>query len=674
MPTTNVPGVDDVVGVADRQASGEAAASPPLSPAERRAGWVGALVAVAVFWLLATSGQPWRLFEEGPYTADFYDAQAHALLSGRLDVAPEVAGIEGFDVDGRTHLYFGLGPAVLRLPVALFGEGADGRLAVASMLVAVAVLALSSARLVGRARRAVGVAGEQPWLVGLFAAGAALATPVLFLASRGVVYHEAELWGAAAAVLGLELVLAWWLAPSTGRLVLVGVVGAFAVACRPTSGSAPLIALGLCIVVLALRRQWRTALTAAGVGLLAGISYLAVNLARFGSLASVPFADQRYSAIDAARQAALEANDGNLFGLHFAPTTLWHYLSPLPTSVGLERLFPFVGWSGRATVFGDVTFDTLDRSGSLPSAAPVACLLAVLGLWWVVRHDHGHGWRVIAAAGVLATAGTFTIGFVAHRYLVDFVPGLVVLAAPGLWVLQRWLQERDVTVRRVLAALVVIVGVLGMAGQSALAVQARYLYILPGDDDRLSFMELQYGIDDRLFGDRAPSRVVRAAGALPEPADGTVVVLDDCAGLYRADGLVWHAVEWEAGRGRRLVLSPDGATRARLGREPVTVATGAGWTLVAEPTADGGGETATLVYDGPNDITVRSDPFPVGTESLDVVADPATTQLVVRADGDVVMSLYYVTADGLTAGSGWAPGPGAAPLCASLAARLPPSG
>ena len=169
--------------------------------------------------------------------------------------------------------------------------------------------------------------------------------------------------------------------------------------------------------------------------------------------------------------------------------------------------------------------------------------------------------------------------------------------------------------------------------------------------------------------------MVAVTGALPAPDDGTVAIVGDCAGLYLADGLRWYAVEWEANGGRRLVLTPDDPTRDALGERPVVVAEGQGWRLVADPAGDG--EVA-FVYEGltgDDAVVVRSDPVAVDDiDVVDVIADPATTQLIVRTGSGEPLSLFYVATEGLSPGPGWSAGPGPAPLCDALAARLPPSG
>ena len=69
------------------------------------------------------------------------------------------------------------------------------------------------------------------------------------------------------------------------------------------------------------------------------------------------------------------------------------------------------------------------------------------------------------------------------------------------------------------------------------------------------------------------------------------------------------------------------------------------------------------------------EPFGGGVPGVEFpVADPATTQFIVRTGSGEPLSVFYVATEGLSPGPGWTPGPGPAPLCDALAARLPPSG
>ncbi len=101
-------------------------------------------VVVAYTWLL-TAGT-WDLFQR-QYFDNFFDAQARSMLDGRLDVPPEVVGFEGFLIGGKTFIYFGPVPALLRMPLMLVTDRFDGRLTTVSMLLAMLVLSMAGFRL-----------------------------------------------------------------------------------------------------------------------------------------------------------------------------------------------------------------------------------------------------------------------------------------------------------------------------------------------------------------------------------------------------------------------------------------------------------------------------------------------------------------------------------------------
>ncbi len=64
------------------------------------------------------------LFHRGPFYPFLfgltYNSMLEHMLHGAFDVDPKIVGNEGFIYGGRTYAYFGILPALLRLPLALF--------------------------------------------------------------------------------------------------------------------------------------------------------------------------------------------------------------------------------------------------------------------------------------------------------------------------------------------------------------------------------------------------------------------------------------------------------------------------------------------------------------------------------------------------------------------------
>src|SRR4029079_545662 len=133
---------------------------------------------------------------------------------------------------------------------------------------------------------------------------------------------EAELWGAALAILGFERVIAWWSSRRSRDLVWASVVAALALSTRGSSGIGPALALGGLAVVLVSRRAWRDA----GFVVIAAVVPVALyelsTALRFGPLFSVPFDRQFLNDFSATRRAAMADNHDTLFGVKFLPTAL----------------------------------------------------------------------------------------------------------------------------------------------------------------------------------------------------------------------------------------------------------------------------------------------------------------------------------------------------------------
>jgi hypothetical protein len=555
------------VAAVEKRERAEAAARPGASAARGRffrAALLGSILALLLdLWLLA-GPHPTLLRDQG-LLGSFFDVQGHALLHGHLDVDPAKVSFEGFRVGGRTYTYFGLFPALLRLPVLAVTDELDGRLTQVSMLLAFIVLLAAGAQLHWRVRslvrpRAPLARSDQVAAFLLQLALGAAAVP-LYLASRPIVYHEAELWGAALAVGALAAAVAIVERPTTRRIATAGLLATLAVNARFSVGLGPILALAVLAAGLMARlsppaggRAVRLVasfgpqrVNGRGGGTLALLAaavvvplavYGAVNTAKFGRPFGIPIEKQVASRIQPARRAALAANGGSIFGLKFVPTTLLQAVRP--DALGSLRAFPFVGLPhAPATVLGDVRFDTIEPSLSAPTSMPVLCLLTIAGLIELLRRR-----RLRPVLGILAgTAGgfalTLTIAFVTTRYLADLLPFLLLGGLVGLQALLASDRRRKLVLGGVAALTlfgIVIDGSVGLVTQ-------RLLYE-PTEPERAAFVRMQDDVD-RFLG-RRPHGVLEGPNLPPvaRGSPGDLFVVGRCAGLY-VEGLQhdWLPVE-----------------------------------------------------------------------------------------------------------------------------------
>src|SRR5438477_2304930 len=65
-------------------------------------------------------------FFEHDGLSSFYDAQALSIITGHLDVPREAIGFEAYMVNGKAYGYFGIAPALLRIPLLITFHQFDG--------------------------------------------------------------------------------------------------------------------------------------------------------------------------------------------------------------------------------------------------------------------------------------------------------------------------------------------------------------------------------------------------------------------------------------------------------------------------------------------------------------------------------------------------------------------
>jgi hypothetical protein len=596
-----------------------------------RAARLVTIAATVLFTLLVCRWRPWDLFAPAGFSTDFYDEQARAFLHGRLAVRPSVAGPEGFLIDGRTYLYYGPLLAVVRLPFALFGDMFTARLTRMSLIVGYVAFCTGSFHLLERARRwAFGrwhlpvAAVSSPWRTGLFVAAAAC-SPMLFLTGWVSVYHETELWAATFALWSAVSVLRLIDAPSRRTAIITAAFIVAAILTRAPVGLGAAGGAGL-IALTQWKRDRGGSIIVLG-GCIAGfVVHSAINWAKFGSPTALPADQQLLSIQDPARAAWFAGNHGSFFSVRFLPTTLVQYLRP--DTVRFERLIPFVRFGPLATDRGSYPVESITPTSSLPTTASLLCVAAVIGAVMIVR-QRDLVWLALIAGAAIAAVPTFTIGFVANRYLVDMVPLLLIPAAVAFAALalpNTSLRQRQ---RQWLRALALAAIAWGAWCNAALATWTQNLKE-PG------FTELRYRLDDVAFGDPAPSLVVIDQTG-PVPRDGVVGLAlradgQRCEAVYIAEQGVWVNLERLDGE-RQLT----GVVDLQPG-SIVPIAGGDTWlaSLVVET------QTMHVVVDDNGTIaTGQALDFQPGTATLRVVNDEIAGQFSVTLLGDAPAPAFF---------------------------------
>jgi hypothetical protein len=638
---------------------GEVEPSAPREYSRRRftiAAVVGLGIALVPYLWVLWDGRldPLRTARPDGLFSDFYDVQARALFDGHWDVPKGSLTIEAFVVGGKDFMYFGPFSSLLRMPVLAVTDVFDGRLTAVSMLLAWLVMALFSALLVWRVRLLVrgpvalgrGEAVSYAVFLAVILSGSVL----LYLATMPWVFHEDFAWGAALGVGALFAVLGVLERPSTAGVLAAGALTLAATLSRTTIGWGCVIAVLLAAAWFALgrgggeHRRWWVPLLAAGmVPFAIGI---AINWVKFGIPFGLPMESQVFTRISAHRREVLAENGGRYWSPRFVPSALWAYLRP--DGLRLTPVFPFITLPATpAPSLGGVLHDHRYRTGSMTASMP---LLFLLGVWGMVTAFRPRPvgrvrlTRILLVAATTATAGVLVWGYIAERYLAEFIPLLVVAGAVGLVDVWRRLDGRGRTVRRGALAAITALGLFGIFGNLLIARAPTDPFAWEGNRIQ-DYIKRQQSISD-LTGYPLDDNVVRGT-RLPRsaPADQLFVV-GDCDALYISTGE--HDNPWIQVESNAIAL--DVAFQEELPkfrRSPlVTIGTNPASTVSAE--SDGTGRFRLVVddpYDYPNLFSGRS-PQPTNwryvqpgrTYRLVVSVYKTTNRFTVTQDGREVFN------------------------------------
>jgi hypothetical protein len=417
------------------------------------------LLVMLVYLWLVTYGT-WQVFEPESF-GQFQDAQAKSLLKGRLDVPRDAIANEVFIVNGKYYGYFGITPALLRLPLMLLfpgvEEGAWSRssMAAACLLTLVASCLLLNAVRSLAGRRADGFSEKTARLAFVILVG--LGSTNIFLACRAFVYHESLMWGAALGLLFYYLIIRYCISPNTLTLFAASAVSLLCVLARSTIGMGTLVTSALLALALAfsnktlwptvpaqntpaepspggqavtrVRTKWDAAVL--GVGILCALSlYMLINYLKFGTtLDGVPI---RYHIAFLENPRILKQIDNKCFHLENLPFNIYSYL--IRPGFSTSSTFPWLRPSERHVWPSVTKVLGCEPMISLPVCMPVFCILSIAGLYsTTVGRFTGTRLVLIPVLGALAAGFPMLCATgVTQRYLHDLFPFLVLASTFGL--------------------------------------------------------------------------------------------------------------------------------------------------------------------------------------------------------------------------------------------------
>ena len=202
-----------------------------------------------------------------------FDSMLVHLLRGEFTVDREAIDFEAFTRNGRAYAYFGIVPALLRLPALPFVDIARASLARLSCLTAVVLYVAIQLRMLVIAHESLPPRSRMHSLLAVMVAATVLSGPQLYILGSASIYHEPILWSAVMAAT-FNLVVAR-VAFQCGRLatrhlVWLAILAGLAINTRASIGGA----LYLGTILLIVRAAWtrwsgsrdeRLSMTSAGV-------------------------------------------------------------------------------------------------------------------------------------------------------------------------------------------------------------------------------------------------------------------------------------------------------------------------------------------------------------------------------------------------------------------------
>lgn len=399
-----------------------------------------------IVWCWFVTWGDWRFFQQEDFCG-YYDAYARSILHGHFDVPRSAIGAEAFTFEGRTYGYFGIAPALLRIPLVLIFPSMDG-LWSRVMILAAATISLICGYALLRMFR--GTARElttaERILHSIFVVTAGIGSTLVFLTGRSYTYHEALAWSGAFALLFAWAISRYFQRPQTRFLLLAAAFAFMSFHSRATTGAGALLSIAILAAILTVRafctpsfagamfgfgkvaRSGRHAMIAAMAVAVTVAVYFGVGFAKFKTFDPMPM---RYYDFYHEFPVRMRITGGKQIYLRNVPSAIATYFGVHGFTI--KDAFPWFYLEEEETVIGWPRNDVIQPFSTVPVSMPALSLFAVIGI--VALNSPGNETlkRGRLSAATLFVGGSIVLATVGitERYLHDFYPALIICAAAG---------------------------------------------------------------------------------------------------------------------------------------------------------------------------------------------------------------------------------------------------
>ncbi len=396
------------------------------------------------------------------------------LLRGDFGVDAAVIGPESFTRDGKTYSYYGIVPALLRLPAMLFFDVTKIGLARPSCLIAMTIYVGALLRMLLLIHRSVSPARRSNACLVIMAAAICFSGPEVYLLGSAWFYHEPVFWasafGAVYNFVLLRAVLTDRGFTTTDWALLAGLSG-LALNTRGSVGVALALTTSLLImrnmwIIWRSRPSWRNLLGAISdrsfivpVAILTLFTIVVgfINFERWGN--PFTFVNYRYYDMAAAdpHHVGVIMNYG-VFNVTRIPISLLYYSTGLPYFLTWRPLFSEYLLNHFYGIEAPPFF--------APAIDPLTIVLVIVGIYSliarppVLANDGVAVLRLTLLGGSSAIVLVCAAMYLAMRYRMDFSPFMTIATFIGYRMLADWgaLSRRSVVFAGLALCLLGIVG------------------------------------------------------------------------------------------------------------------------------------------------------------------------------------------------------------------------